>query len=243
MGLAKYIQPAAGVRNVGTAGIWVSYLDAEGMLIFRPQSEADSYAEVRRLISAATGMSPSMTGEGIMAFQDPSDLEAWLNRKYGTLAPVEEEVMAEAAVESPVARQIREIQEITSLNDQQLAAALPGGVSRETVNRWKNDASSNLRAPNLHRIGALHQLALSLRDAGIDAPVWLHQPLKDGTDSPFVLLCQGLLGDVETGVANAALSQEPNAPMERVQLYRSWDERPDDDDYEDIEPIVVRRKE
>jgi hypothetical protein len=103
-----------------------------------------------------------------------------------------------------IGRQITEIRRITALSDTQLASAFPGGLSRETIVRWRNGPNPNLRQENLHRLGILHELAQRLEFAGIDAPIWLHQQVQGEPGTPFELICQGRLGEVRTGVEMVA---------------------------------------
>ena len=109
--------------------------------------------------------------------------------------------------------QIEEIQRLTGLGDGQLAAAIPGGVSRETINRWRNRSDSKVRPENGYRIGLLLELSRRMEAAGIEAKVWLHQATSDGEPSPFEVLCAGRLGDVRQAVENvAAGAVPPTAP-------------------------------
>lgn len=105
--------------------------------------------------------------------------------------------------------QIEEIQRLTGLGDGQLAAAIPGGVSRETVNRWRNRSESNVRPENAYRIGLLLELSRRMAAARIEARVWLQQAIADGEQTPFELLCAGRLGDVRQAVENVAAGAEP----------------------------------
>lgn len=104
-----------------------------------------------------------------------------------------------------VGRQIEQIQQITGLSDGQLAAAFGAGITRETVNRWRNRLYARPKPENLYRLGALHDLALRMEDAGIDSSTWLHQPIEGGGPSPFALLCGGRLGDVRRAVDLVAI--------------------------------------
>jgi hypothetical protein len=105
--------------------------------------------------------------------------------------------------------QIEEIHRLTGLGDGQFAAAIPGGVSRETVNRWRNRSDSNVRPENAYRIGLILELSRRMEAAGIEARVWLHQAARDGEPTPFELLCAGRLGDVRQAVENVAAGAEP----------------------------------
>lgn len=134
---------------------------------------------------------------------------------------------------SAIGRQVEEIQSITSLSDTQLAAAFPSGLSRETVNRWRNRPNPNLREENIYRLGLLHELARRMEEAGIDARVWLHQAGEDG-ETPYALICQGRLGDVRRAVelvATGAVS--PVERMAAVRAYREHDAVVEEDDERD----------
>jgi hypothetical protein len=133
--------------------------------------------------------------------------------------------------QTAVAEQLEEIQRVTGLSDTQLAAAFPGGVSRETVNRWRNRPDPNLRPENVYRLGLLYELAQRMGGAGIDGRVWLHQPVRDGQDTPFSQICAGRLGDVRNAVeAVAAGLASPHDPMQVVVVPREQDVAVDGDD-------------
>jgi hypothetical protein len=130
-----------------------------------------------------------------------------------------------------VSQQITEIQRITGLTDQQVAAAFPGGISRETVNRWRNRADSNLRPENLYRLGLLYGLARRIQEAGVDAAVWLHQPTDQFGDTPFELICRGQLGLVRQGIERVIAGESlADEPMTAVSLPREWDMTEDETD-------------
>ena len=125
---------------------------------------------------------------------------------------------------SEVGRQIEEIQWVTGLNDAQLAEAFPGGVTRETVNRWRNRPDPNLRPENLYRLGILHELAQQVEHGGIDARVWLHQPFAGNDQTPFMLMCAGRLADVRRAVdAIAAGVASATTPMSAPTITRDSD--------------------
>jgi hypothetical protein len=132
---------------------------------------------------------------------------------------------------STVSQQITEIQQITNLTDQQVAAAFPGGISRETVNRWRNRPDSNLRPENLYRLGLLYELVRRMQDAAVDAAVWLHQPTDQSGDTPFDLICRGQLGVVRQGVERIIAGEDlADEPMTAVDLPREWDMAEDEED-------------
>jgi hypothetical protein len=180
------------------------------------------------LISGATTVLYSFHGQGAVVLPHESPLwQVWLP-----------EIDARVALPSPrpasaVGRQIEEIQRITGFSDQQLAAAFPGGVSRETVNRWRNRSEPNLRPGNLYRLGILHDLARRFAEAGIDARVWLHQPVAGGEATPYDLICRGQLADVRLGAESVAAGAVPaTEPMRIGAVARGWDavvEEEDDD--------------
>lgn len=154
------------------------------------------------------------------------------------LPEVRARISQKADPASTVSQQITEIQQITGLTDQQVAAAFPGGVSRETVNRWRNRPDSNLRPENLYRLGVLHDLAQRMQDLGVDAPVWLHQPIDNTADTPYDLICRGQLSVVRQGIERIAAGENLlDEPMTMVDLPREWDvtEYDEDDDGEWIE--------
>jgi hypothetical protein len=183
-------------------------------------------------------------------FFDPTTVLYSFHGQSGVVLPHESalwqvwllEIDARVAISSPqprsaVGRQIAEIQQITGFTDQQLAAAFPGGVSRETVNRWRNRPEPNLRPDNLYRLGILHDLARRLVEADIDARVWLHQPVASSEATPYNLICRGQLADVRLGVENVAAGAVPATdPMRTDAVARGWDavieEEEDDNDAE-----------
>jgi hypothetical protein len=123
-----------------------------------------------------------------------------------------------------VATQITEVQRITSLTDSQLAAAFPGGVSRETVVRWRTDVSSNLRPQNAYRLGLLYQLAKRMHDASIEPSLWLHQPVEGRDQTPYQLICEGGLAEVRQAVeAVASGYRSPAVPMVGAAIDRGVD--------------------
>lgn len=143
------------------------------------------------------------------------------------------EIVAPRPTRTAVSQQIEDIQEITGLSDSQLAATFPGGVSRETVNRWRNRPNPNLRSGNLYRLGVLHQLARRLEEAGVHASVWLHQPVEGEPTTPFDLICGGQLGRVQAAVeAIAAGFGGPAERMRRTPSLRDWDAGVEEDEGE-----------
>lgn len=133
-------------------------------------------------------------------------------------------LLIDSPIRSEVGRQIEEVQRITGLSDAQLAAAFPGSPARETLNRWRNRPRPNLRAENLYRLGILLDLAREIERVGIDAPVWLHQPLAGGIQSPYELICAGQLGDVRRAVDAVAVgATSTTAPMSAPTITRDWD--------------------
>ncbi len=136
----------------------------------------------------------------------------------------------EASGRGAVADQIAEIQRITRLTDTQLAAAFPGGVTRETVNRWRNRPDPNLRPENLYRLGLLHDLAQRTEAAGVQAAVWLHQPVVGEDRTPFVLICEGRIAEVRQAIDAIAAGLAPAAAGLRVgTVSRNFDATPAED--------------
>jgi hypothetical protein len=120
-------------------------------------------------------------------------------------------------------QQVAEIERITGFSDGQLAAAFPGGLTRETVNRWRNRPNPNLREENLYRLGLLYELAQRLEEAHIEGRAWLHQAGEEG-ETPYALICQGRLGDVRRAVdAIAAGALSSITPMPASRAYREHD--------------------
>ena len=128
--------------------------------------------------------------------------ESWLRDDQAFSQP-------RARSRTTIGDQLAEIHRLTGLTDGQLAATLPGGVARETVNRWRHGSDLNLRPENAYRIGLLLELGLRMEAAGIDARVWLHQDTLSAGATPYELLCKGRLGDVRQAVENVAAGAPP----------------------------------
>jgi hypothetical protein len=130
-----------------------------------------------------------------------------------------------------VAQQVADIQQIMGLSDQQVAGAFPGGISRETVNRWRNRPESNLRPENLYRLGLLHQLAKRMQEVGVDATVWLQQPTDQSGITPYKLISQGQLGLVRQSIERIAAGEDlADEPMIVSDFSREWDVSDEEDD-------------
>lgn len=186
---------------------FVLYRDAGDPLEVRAneRSVIDGY-EVRPLAlgGASTSVLYSLhRGGGIVLSLKTPTWESWL-REMGQVV-----AMPPPRPRTAIGDQIEEIQRLTGLGDAQLAAAIPGGVSRETVNRWRNRSDSNVRPENAYRIGLLLELGRRMEAAGIEARVWLHQATSAGEPTPFDLLCGGRLGDVRQAVENVAAGALP----------------------------------
>lgn len=195
----------------------------------RQQSIVDQY-DVRSLgLGHATTVLYSFAGTNgaVFPFQRPT-WEGWFPEiDVGLALPGTQPLRT-------VQRQIQEIQRITGLVDVQMAAAFPGGVSRETVNRWRNRAESHLRPENVYRLGVLFDLSRRMEEAGIDARVWLHQHVIAGLETPYDLICSGRLGDVRTAVESVAVGiTTPGQPMIDAAISRSPDRVQESDDGED----------
>lgn len=164
------------------------------------------------------------TGAMVLPLQTPT-WESWLREMGQTI------VQLRPRPRTAIGDQIEVIQRLTGLGDGQLAAAIPGGVSRETVNRWRNRSDSNVRPENAYRIGLILELSRRIEAAGIEARVWLHQATRDGEPTPFDLLCAGRLGDVRQAVENvAAGAVSPTRPTAIPDDHRQRDAATDDAD-------------
>lgn len=203
-----------GIPRSGTYGTatsdddqFVVYRDAGDPyeLRARERSVIDRY-EVRplELGGATTSVLYSLyRGVGIVLPLKTPTWESWL-REMGQIV-----ALPRPRPRTAIGDQIDEIQRLTGLGDGQLAAAIPGGVSRETVNRWRNRSESNVRPENAYRVGLLLELGRRMEAAGIDARVWLHQAASAGEPTPYDLLCGGRLGDVRQAVENVAAGALP----------------------------------
>lgn len=89
---------------------------------------------------------------------------------------------------------------------------------------------------SLYRLALLHQLELSISEAGIDGSTWLHQPSQGGGPTPFELICDGYLSEVQTAVNSVAVGlSDPKAPMERLRVLHNPDHPVEVEDGEWIE--------
>ena len=146
----------------------------------------------------------------------PADV--WLPELDWRLGPMGEPPQTAVSV------QLREIQRVTSLSDTQLAATFPGGVSRETVVRWRTRPQPNLRPENAYRLGLLYELASRIDQAGIDARLWFHQAVEGREETPYQLICAGRLGEVRHAIEVVATGhRSPVEPMSASELYRERD--------------------
>jgi hypothetical protein len=210
--------------------VFLRSLDDPATVQARKPFVADRYdIQPVGLSSGATTVLYSFYGQGAVVLPRKSALwETWLPEIDARVA------LPASQPTTTVGRQIEDIQRITGFSDSQLAAAFPGGVSRETVNRWRNRPISSLRSENVYRLGILHELAQHLDEAGIHAPVWLHQPVAGGTETPYALICMGRLGDVRLGVESVAMGAvAATEPMRMPDVSREWDTVVDEDEDDD----------
>lgn len=199
--------------------------DTPGMLEARKAAAIDRYVvDLTQSIVGATTVLLSVYQSGglVLPVHGPVS-SSWLPEVRGRTAL--------AALTNTVSRQVSEVQRITHLTDQQLAETFPGGVSRETVNRWRNRPDSNLRPENLYRLGLLYELVERMGEAEVDAPVWLHQAMNQTGATPFDLICRGELSIVRQGVERIAAGENlAEEPLSAARLPRDWDEIEDEDD-------------
>lgn len=222
----------AGLANEGTGAIArpapecvvLRDLERPGVYRLQPASLADTYyIGLFEPTESATTVSVAFAGARFPLPTEVASWDAWL--------PEFDAIVRTLPRQTAVAEQLQEIQRVTGLSDTQLAAAFPGGVSRETVNRWRNRPNPNLRPENVYRLGLLFELVQRMDAIGIDGRVWLHQRERDGQDTPFSLICAGRLGDVRNVVeAVAAGLAPPHDPMQVVVVSREQDLAADGDD-------------
>jgi hypothetical protein len=202
--------------------------DRTGVAWLSPKGKADQYliGDPSASIST-TGFISSATRSGVVliplteGWTADRDLDSALGATSSRLVAREDP----EPIEPLVSYQLDRIEEILGLNDTQVGEAFPNDVRRETVNRWRHDPSPHLREGNLYRLGLLYQLALSIREAGMDGVTWLHQPSQGGGPTPFELICDGYLSEVQTAVTSVATGlSDPKAPMERLGVLHSLDE-------------------
>lgn len=212
--------------------VFLRDLDDPRVLEVREASNIDRYdARLLGLAATATSVVFSFYGEsGVVLPAGRPAWEAWLPEVDARVA------LPEARPQSVISEQIEEIQRVTGLSDGQLAAAFPGRVTRETINRWRNRPDPNLRPENLYRLGILHELAERIEAGGMNARVWLHQHVRGTDRTPYDLICAGQLGDVRRAVESIAAGAAPAAePMPFAPISREHDvvtEEAEDDEGE-----------
>ncbi len=131
---------------------------------------------------------------------------------------------------SEAGRQLGHIQAVTGLSDRRLAEAFPGGISRESINRWKN-AKERPKPENLYAIGLLETFVKALERSPLDTKTWMHQHSDQLKSTPFEALKGGRLADAQMAVNRAIFESEVPEVPERVsqpQGRGSWD---DDEDW------------
>lgn len=216
-----------GLANEGTGVIarhapeCVVLRDLERPWVFRlqPASLVDTYyVGVLEPTESPTSVLVAFKGANFPLPTQGASWETWLPELDASV------VLRTPHRQTAVAEQLQEIQHVTGLSDTQLAAAFPGGVSRETVNRWRNRPDPNLRPENVYRLGLLYELAHRMDGVGIDGRVWFHQRVRGGQDTPFSLICAGRLGDVRNAVEAVAVGlASPHDPMQLVVVPREQD--------------------
>lgn len=195
-------------------------------------SQAERYSLAARLdpVFATSALQP-FEGVSVVIPKDAPAWESWLPELDFRAD------LTSSGNRSEVSRQIGEVQRITGLNDTRLARAFPSGVRRETVTRWRKGQSKNLRRENLYRLGLLCELAKRMQQAGIQARLWLHQPIEGSRETPYELMCAGRLADVRQAVDSilAGLAP-PTSPMRAVvTTHRTWDVVAEDECEDDAE--------
>jgi len=212
-------------RGSKDAFVFYAETDYPGTLEARQAAAIDRYVvDLTESIMGATTVLLSVYQSGglVLPVHSPA-WSSWLPEVRGRTAP--------ALPSSTVSQQVSEIQRVTGLTDQQLAEAFPGGVSRETVNRWRNRPDSNLRPDNLYRLGLLNELVERMQDVDVDAPVWLHQAIDQTGVTPFDLICRGELSVVRQGVERIAVGESlAEEPLRATRLPRDWDEIENEED-------------
>lgn len=135
-----------------------------------------------------------------------------------------------------VPAQIVAIQEATGWSDAQLARAFPGALTRETINRWKNQPGGTLKPNNLYRLGVLARLAESLVAARVEGPTWLRQPVLGTNETPYDLICAGRAGEVQAALDTLVTGfGSPEIPMNATaKVSFGWDNVLEDEDEDDF---------
>jgi hypothetical protein len=173
----------------------------------------------------------SLAAESLVIPQRPKPWETWLVQTYRQNALVPYVAVPERSAPSEFGRQLDEIERVTGLSDSQVAETFPGGVTRETVNRWRNRSAPNPRPQNAHRVSVLLHLARRLAQAGIP-PSWLHQRLAALDDTPFDLLRRGSIAEVRQAVEEIAARTSAEFEVAAPRIYRDSDDVPEDGDDE-----------
>lgn len=105
------------------------------------------------------------------------------------------------AVVSQIASRITEL---TKLSDGDLACLFPRQVQRETFQRWRTGRLENPTPANRRRMGILVNLFEDLSERGVNVREWVRNNSEFDGLSPYELLVQGRLDEVETLAARAA---------------------------------------
>lgn len=197
-------------------------------IALKEPSGIDYYSQMFGRAPAGTIVIDSLPQPGVVAFPSKRPgWESWLVETFLNLST--------AATRSSIAEQVAYVESVFGLSDSELAQAFPGGVERETVNRWKNRRDPNPRKANVYRLGLLRDLGKKAERLGLEARVWFRQPLSLTTPSPYQLVCDGRLGEViaalDAALADAQFERTPEIEVSRMtRAFDEFSETDNDDD-------------
>lgn len=96
---------------------------------------------------------------------------------------------------------------LVGLSDGEMSKLFPGEVQRETYQRWRTGRMRNPTPANRRRMGVLLRLFQDLSGRDLDLHEWIRNPSSVEHLTPYELLVQGRLDEVEALAAQAVPAQ------------------------------------
>lgn len=191
--------------EVGEAGIVVQFAGTEQAVRASLDRIAGNWSLANRLGALLEPSEPSSQAGSTLVGPEP-------------VAPPIETRTYDDAIEvlqsdASVAQMATQIRTLTQLSDGQLANLFPGQVQRETYQRWRTGHLQNPTPANRRRMGVLTRLMERLGISGIRVRDWIQNPTDVDGLSPYQLLVQGRLDEIERLAARDA---PPPLPVETV---------------------------